>query len=920
MPADRFLERMADLLLRDGPEGLGDLAVVLPSRRAALFLRRELAARAGRAVWSPAMLTMDTLLEAVSGRRILPDVDLLLHLVEVHRNVAGEQAEPADEFLNWAPTLLRDMSEVDGHLLDLERFYADLSALQGIEEWSLRLGASSPGQRRLLRYWELAGRIHRAFEEQQQRMEAGHAGHVAREAVARVRGGALPPPWRKVWFAGLNALTPAEQAVVKGLQALGLAELAWDTDRYFLDDPRQESGHFLRRHLHDLGAGQVPPVNELLERDRRVHVRALPDPLSMAIEAGRLLGQLAPEERERTTVVLADNGLLLPFLQHLPVSVGPLNVTMSVPLQALPVHGLVGALHQVLLSLVEMRGPRLNELERLFLHPFLRGVEGHEAVIAGLRTARSHRPSREQLQEALSQLADHDRQVWMDCLAPVGGNGASLADRTLAVIELARQGTEEDTLENEQLYQLALSVGRARSALARLGEELGPVRWLRAFDRLFRDQGIGLYGEPLRGVQVMGMLETRLLEHDRLIVVSADEGTLPAGGTGEGFIPFDVRRTHGLPLRHEHDAVSAFHFLQALRRAKEVVLLHQGASAGDGQGPSRFVLQVEEELAVPERSNTTLEADHRQARVPVRIPAIPVVSKDQALLERLSAMLLKGMPPTRLASFLSCPLDLYFRHVLKLREPEEVSAGIAPDVIGQAVHNALEEVLGPSCGRELMAAPLQEAAGSVREVLHRHLSVHLPRERLEEGEPRLQLEMAASAAEAFLRNEAKRCTDERTELLKLEDDVWHTLDLPVRGLEGKARFGGRIDRVDRREGITHIIDLKTGSVDPRLLSLPTPEADLFAERTQALQLLVYAWTYLGEHPGLEAVRAAIVPLQRTSKSEPIVLKVAGRDVIERDLLPSIDGVLAELAGRLLDPAIPFSHRAESRYCGFCVPS
>ncbi|MCB0779912.1 MAG: PD-(D/E)XK nuclease family protein, partial [Flavobacteriales bacterium] len=165
-----------------------------------------------------------------------------------------------------------------------------------------------------------------------------------------------------------------------------------------------------------------------------------------------------------------------------------------------------------------------------------------------------------------------------------------------------------------------------------------------------------------------------------------------------------------------------------------------------------------------------------------------------------------------------------------------------------------------------------------------------------------------------------RCTDERTELLKLEDDVWHTLDTPVRGLDGKARFGGRIDRVDRRGGITHIIDLKTGSVDPRLLNLPLLETDLLTERTQALQLLVYAWTYLGEHPELEAVRAAIVPLQRTSGSEPIVLKVAGRDVIERGLLPSIDGVLAELAGRLLDPAIPFSHRVESRYCSFCVPS
>lgn len=917
MSEDLFLAGLAERLLEHGAPPLERTAVVLPSRRSAARLRQWLGNKAGRAIWSPELFTMDRFLARTVSRKLLPETDLLARLALTQLEVLGKDAFPVDEFLQWAPMLLRDMSEVDAHLLDLETFYADLTALQGIEDWSLGLGADSPGQQRLLRYWAKAGRIHRAFEQLQTDMQAGHAGHVSRAAVAHFASGEGQVPWERVWIAGAHALTPAEQFVIAHLLKRGVARAAWDTDPALLNDPGQSAGYFLRKHLAELGPGEIPPSDLLRTRHRSVVARALPDPTSMALDAGRELAALSPTEREGTTVVLADPGLLLPFLRHLPATLGQVNITMSVPLRHLPINGLVKSFHRVAVDLSEGGSTRKEDLERFLTHPFVERIPGASGLLESVRSSAGPSCSVERITEWSEGDPSSREPAWTDLL--VVKSTRELGDRTLSLLERCRSAAPEGSLDLEQLYHLAISVNRTAEALGTLGEHLAPEAWTRSFDRLFRDTGLGLYGEPEAGIQVMGLLETRLLDLDRVIVVGANEGVLPTPAGQDSLIPFDVRRAYGLPLGWHHDVVIAHHFFQVVRHARHLTLLHVTGEAGS-EGPSRFLLQLREELANDPDAHTTFLEEHAQAPVPVKNPPVIQVRKTERVLERLAAMFERGMSPTRLSDHLTCPLDFYFKHVRGWRDEPDDEQGLSALVLGNAVHHALEQVFRPLEGRELDPSYLLAAKPGIRERLLAELEQELPINALHQGMPLLQLEMATSALQAYLDSEAAAANTGHLELIAVETEVSAYLDQQVPGLAQQAKFIGRLDRVDRRDGIVHIMDLKTGSVQQDALSLRSLDPAGMVRKPYALQLLFYAWAKFQEDPELDTLRACVIPLQKSADPSPLPLRINGQDLLRRDLLPSMSELFLQLAERMMDASVPFEHRSESEYCTHCVPS
>ena len=913
-----FLHQLATLLVQDHGKDLADVAVVVPSQRAGLYLRRHLAEVSGTTIWSPQVLTLSELVERISGLRTAATTDMLFDGYAVLRQLPGQQNVPFGEFLQWAPTALRDMSEVDAHLINLDSFYRDLRNWEELD-WSFNDEPLSHGQERMLRYWAMKGDLHRALNERLFALGRGTAGAVERAAVQEADRTHERTRWTKVWAAGLNALTPAQQAVLRTLEQHDLLEVAWDADRYYLEDPLQEAGEAIRNNIGAFGQGRIPPVDHLRQGQRTVEVINLPNAIAQVHWVAAELSGSNEGDRSRTAVVLADEQLLMPLLNALPQGIGPVNVTMGIPLNALPVGGLLDAVVAMHCGHRAHMGYRLADVARLLGHPLLLPGShqqcGQKALLSLGKERRTH-VSGVQVLEKLAEAGAAPSEHTSVLFARAATNGPSLGRILLHALSWAREATLEDELAQEQLFLASRAQNRIDTLLQHHGLATDTTTYREIHQRILREERIGLFGEPLAGVQIMGMLETRALDIERILLLSAEEGTLPPSSSDRSFIPFELRRGHGLPLRHKQDAVSAYHFLRAIQRGSK---LQMACSTKESSlGHSRFAMQLEHEL-VP-LSSTTLVHRSLQAPLPARKAVSVQVERDSVVLAVMKERLEKGISPSALGTWLKCPMDHYFKYVLHLQDTRVVEDQIPADLLGSAIHKALENGYSALVGRTLDAAALSELATTVPQLLRTELELVAGVEALNMGQPLLQSTMAQQAVAAFLKAEHEHLsTGAVVELIALEEDVNVALPdaLLAHGCEVNIR--GRVDRIERRGGEVVILDLKTGMVREDQVRLSNLDADLLRPDKDhyALQLLIYAWAYLSQHPEVAQVKAGLVPLQRSSESSGLFLKVMNSDVIHRDMLPSIEALLHRLVERMLDAGIPIEHRQKSEHCTFC---
>ncbi|MGV9012290.1 MAG: PD-(D/E)XK nuclease family protein [Flavobacteriales bacterium] len=905
---------MARKLIAEHGTALRDVAVVLPSQRAGLYLRKWLAEEAGSPLWSPQVFTIGTFMEERSGLRALAVEELLFEGYEAYRAVEGANAQPFGEFLQWAGTTLADISEADAHLVPLESYYRDLRSWEEIE-WTFNNDPLSQGQQRMVRFWVLVGLMHTALNTRLLVQGAGTTGLIERTAATRAVSEGRQ--WNAVWFAGLNALTPAQEALLRRFREADLARIAWDIDEYYFADTVQEAGQHLRKAVGAFGPGLIPMSNRLAEGRLQLRTIRAPNNASQGWCAAEILKNDSAENRARTAVVLADESLLQPLLEALPTDIGPLNITMGLPVARLAIGSYLEALHRLHAGMRAGTGFFHADVERFLGHPFLRvgptAAVGAQ-VLAELRKNGSAYIRSPLLCDLFDVTGGFPKAAHV--FKEVLDVRTEMPEITAQALAWAMHAMDGDELATEQIYQASLVLRKIHLLLVRYAHVLDIRSYSALFHRLLGSARIGLFGEPLAGVQVMGMLEARALDPARVIVLGAQEGSLPAGGAEKSFIPFELRRAHGMPLRDGNDAVQAYNFLRMLQRAEEAVLVWpEGA---EPTGPSRFILQLEHELF--KGKNERLKAFDARIRMPQVKAATVRIAKDAAVLEAVRGKLRSGLSPSALGDWLRCPLDFHFKHVMGLKQVEEVDTRIAANTLGEALHGAVEATYRPWLGKPLQASWLLGAEQEVEGELLRRLAETLSADGLQHGQPLLQVRMAVHAAQRFLHNEADVVARGAVITpLALEVPLTSPLDQAALAIGSPVSFKGRIDRVDRCNAMVRILDLKSGKVDPAHLSIPELTLDVLkGDKRYAAQLLVYAWLYLKEHPEVDELQTGILPLQRAASSEPLLMQWPEGNIVKRTSMPKIEELLTEVVLRMMDPTMPIEHDPKSKYCSFCL--
>lgn len=924
-----FIGQLVDRLQADFGESIGEICVVFPSKRACIFFKDQLIRQLDQPAWAPGIFAIEEFIREVHPRTLLDQVSLTFELYPIYAEYFPD--EPFDRFYSWGSMLIKDFDEVDQYLVDGKSLFQNLYELReidtSIEAWLNEDGQASDFQQRYLQFWELMGTFYERLHAKLDQRGMASPGMALREIVQNFRKKAPALPWKQVIFAGFNALAPAEEAMVKALVDHGLATCYWDLDRYYVDDTYQEAGHFFRELARRWKIQDWNWIgNALTELPHQITLTGVPQRVGQAKVAGLKLRELLAEgvEAESTAVVLPDENLLFPLLHSLPEGLDKVNVTMGYPLRNTPLYSLVDAIVQLHENSDRLRPDRpgsiyyFRDVRNILRHPYVNNLLREESreLLKEIQDQNLVYLSPKYFERYRTENPDHLLAFLFQPWDHINGAVQYFLELYQRLKLSLEQGNKSKlpNVETEYLFHFFTLTQKLRDKL----DNYAPNFELRIFRRLYRDvlQGgsIPFSGEPLEGLQVMGMLETRVLDFERLILLSVNEGILPAKPNDSSFIPYGLRKGFGLPTHEDKDAIYAYHFFRLLQRAKEITLIYNTENDTFGSGePSRFIAQIEAELAA---RNPQLKLTKETITFPLQQEAVlPIeVPKTEALLEKLKTYAVEtGFSPSALSTYLNCPLQFYYRNILKLYEQDEPEESMEENTFGLVLHGTLEKLYQDFEGKEVQASDIKGFYDRLDAVIEERFKEETRTENYTYGRNRLLLGVIRNLVEKLLEIDM---VDAPFVIRGLElelDTLMPTLKMP----EG-VKLRGYIDRVDELNGVIRIIDYKTGKVN-RLDLKDFADIREGQKKREPFQLSTYAYLYLrneaepGEvSPGIYFMRNLSEGLQflQTGPTKSTVLDLESLLDFESELVALID--------EIFDPEQAFVQTEDEDRCRFCA--
>ncbi len=941
-----ILESLAMRIAELHSSHLEKVRVILPNRRAGVFLRKHLAKHLSKTCWSPLISSISEYISEISVLEQSDTVETLFLLYDLYREVVPE-SESFDEFFHWGEIMLRDFDEIDKYMVDADQLFTnviDLKQLEeplaGLDERQLNFirqfwegfykGDRTREKAEFLETWKRLPLLYRRLREELTARRQGYPGMLYREIADRILGRLMDPPQEEFMIvAGFNALNSCEEQIFEWLRSHG-AEFYWDYDQSYVNAEKKEAGRFLKKHIRTFSAPVELDTFRGLESEKQFRIMELPTNVLQAKMVHRILEDHDPKELREgtdTALVLCDEDLLIPVLTSLPESIGEVNITMGYPLKSTPPAHLTDLLFRLQSNCRKNEGGEWLFYHRyvtdLLLHPLIHPMTGpairgllDEVVCSNLLWISSgmmdEDPARILFRRVDGAIAmqNYLKQVLQEILDHRASEGES----------------SPGELDRAAILQMIMLLHQIESWLVQRPDL--PLKTMeRFFRRLVSSTRIPFEGEPLTGLQVMGILETRLLDFRHVIMLSMNEDIMPASSPPQSYVPYTLRLAFGMPSREDMDAIYAYYFHRLLQRAERVDLLYNSSSEGIRSGErSRYLYQLifEKDLQV-RRPGFTVEA--RQA-FPVTIPHT----------ERIDELLARFTKPSpdsdhrylsasAINAYIDCPLRFYFRYLAGIGETMQVEEEIDASGFGTVVHDTISllyEELAVNSKRWITPEALTGLAGSNRpqELLEKvFLRVH-HHGRAEKIEGRNII--ALTVMQRFL--ERVFTTDIAIapfQLVSTETTYMREMQIDRSGTLLKVRIGGKIDRVDRVDGQLRVIDYKTGNATQSFPFIESLFDPLNAGRNgAALQALLYAWLISDKYPG-ESVLPGLYVMKYLKREQYDPGFTIGARSDKMPLVRSdswqaeFPEKLEQTVSRIFNPGIPFDQTGREDRCRSC---
>ncbi|MBQ9417033.1 MAG: PD-(D/E)XK nuclease family protein [Bacteroidales bacterium] len=921
---ETFLQQVAQRILDEHPTDADTTLVVFNNHRSERFLQRAfetLSRSNGTTFFLPRTTVIDDLVGQLSGLQIIPNEFLLFELFDIHQSIGGENRKYTtfEEFISFGDIMLADFSEIDRYCVDAHDLFVNLHDLKAIGEWDISNPHLSPFQRNYLAFYRSLFDYYTRLRQRLLDRGQAYGGMAYRHVADRIPDLATELPYSHLYFVGFNALSECERRIIGHFVQTHRGTLLTDADTYYYTDPQQEAGLFLRRH-----STQFPTIiphgpSHFATASKDITIVECPEPVMQCKYVANLLTS-HPEwldEPESTAIVLADEKLLIPMLNALPDTPTPYKVNISL--------GYTYAESQIHSLTLKLLALYRHATPQGYLHTDLIALLS-DRLIGHLTAAPLHR------QQIITYLERENRiRCHAADLAPLPGiqSIAHLlppdppdADQALTLLDsLTRHIAADSLLDNNKKEQQAL--GALIEILTHLRQLQSTYHYLTSvttlehiYTRLARHHNIAFLGQPLSGLQIFGMLETRNLDFKRIILLSANEGILPSARSQNTLIPYELQRAFHLPTYEEKESVYAYNFYHLLQRTTEAYLLYTAATDTLGKNEqSRFLRQLQSELA-PRHP----ESIHLRSLVltsdPIRhLPTLPTsLPHTPAIDSRLQYLAQRGLSPTALTDYLLCPLRYYYTNLLGLKPLDNLDNDLDDSQFGSCIHSALQQIYTPYLGRTVSPDGLRQALANLPTLMQQTFAQYYRSGRSTEGRNHLLYSVGESQIRHLLQREIALLEQgNQIEILGLEKEI--ILPFPINA-PFPVNLRGTLDRIDRLNGQLRILDYKTGKITPADLKLSTPKLDELQIPAKPFQLLFYAYLYTHDTPLTQTLQSGIYPL-RNLNSDVCYLQLDSEPYLATPQTDRFHQALTTLLTPLLDPNQPFTTTTTDQNCNFC---
>lgn len=942
-----FLEYVAEDILCKYGTNLARVAVVFPNKRASLFMNEHLARLAGGPIWSPAYITISDLFRRHSDLSVADPIKLVSDL---HKSFTAVTAidETLDHFYGWGQVLLADYDDIDKNMAEADKVFANLGALHELDDVSYLSDNqrevirhffsnfseehNSVLKERFLRLWSHMGDIYADFNSRLRSQQLAYEGALYREVAQREE---INFEYDVYLFVGFNLLQRVEQRLFTTLQRQGKAHFYWDFEHYYMKG--NEAGHYISQYLADY-------PNELDTTDDQIYGRfAQPKHLTFIaaptenIQARYASTWLQEGNRiadgRQTAIVMCNENLLQTLVHCLPDEVSKVNVTTGYPLSQTPVAAFITHLIDLRTNGYDRQRQRfrLHHVNAVLRHSYTTFVSDEASNLTrSLNGQKVYYPTHEQL------VVDEGTALLFRPIDDMFFNSELLRWLCDVLQRTARQAVTTDPLFQESVFRAYTLINRLLALIDAGDLNVDVITLQRLIGQLLVSTSIPFHGEPAEGLQIMGVLETRNIDFRHVLLLSCNEGNMPRGVNDTSFIPYSIRKAHGLTTMDHKVAIYSYYFHRLLQRADDVTITYNNATT-DGQRSemSRFLLQLMVESS-HHISFETLQAS--QTYHPFNPPTIEKTSEVMDTLKKRFAIEANPdtkhplLTPTAINSYQRCPLRFYYIYVKNLREPDindedEIDNRIFGNIFHEAARIIYQKFMKKS--RHILKSDIEELLRTKADI-ERAVDQAFRTELFMIRDPKVRFRMELNGLQIINREVIIHYLRQLLQIdsqlapfdiLDLEGEVVTQLTTP----HLSTTIGGRIDRLDQvNDGSgarIRVIDYKTGG--GRITPLADVEA-IFSQDSLAkhsdyyLQTFLYASIVRDDHPAMP-VSPALLFIQHARGDDYDPTLVLGKDTVV-DIATHQDVFnekLRQTVDLMFDPDVAFAPTDDRSRCQTC---
>ena len=865
-----FLDTIAERLLHKFPDNMQDVKVVLPSKRSVVFLKHYLSKKIKNPIFLPEMLSIEEFIVKVSGLEILDNISLQFKLYNIYFKDSNESF---DKFLNWSNILLNDFNDIDKSLADAKMIYTNLSNIKELEKWGVSEWSLSEKELTSLQhnYLDFSENMYKWYKEFRNNLLSenlayqGLAYSVASKKITETEFSC-----QQIWFVGLNALTISEQNIIDYLKKENIARVFWDADNLYYNNPLHEAGSFLRTQRQKWHEIDFKGVGDYWSKKKNsFNVISCPKDIAQAKVTGELLNQLQDIDIKdsNTAIVLSDESLLMPVLHNLPKKIKQLNVTMGSPLKDTVLFSFFKSIFNMQINAFENNNKNfyyqdiIDLLDHTYSSKLVKDRKGLDCVKKWLVKENKILIDPK---EFINILCEYIKDKELLSLFILWTSPIKAIQCLESIIDILSQllVSQNSIIESEVLVLFHKIIILLKKLISEAKFEIK----LKILDVIFHDlvakEIVSFKGEPLEGVQLMGILESRTLDFKNVIMLSVNEGVLPKGKSVNSFITYAIKKKFQLPTYSDRDAVFSYHFYRLLQRANNISLIYNSETDDFGNGEkSRFITQLLSEYKSGEIKQLIYKGD-TSSLINRKENKIIIKNKDVGI----NSWMEKGVSPSAINKYNNCSLAFYYHYLINVRPELEVEEFADSSMLGTFIHKALEESYPIG---NLSEQYVRNQKKSILNLIEKYFAESFPTNQVYNGKNYISLKVAQRLTSTFLDSEIKMLQDLKSKgkdisILFKEKEVSYNIN--VNGVD--VKLSGIIDRVDAIGDTIRIIDYKTGRVDRSdLIYSSLDELMTNPQKSKAFQLAMYLYLFIKTEHNLvknKEVISGIISFQNIS--------------------------------------------------------